>query len=37
MTIRYERPKNGDVEDTNWHEDFLTDEVLLSRRSDPTT
>ena len=36
MTIRYEPPKNGDIEDTNWHEDFLIDEVLLPRCSDPT-
>jgi hypothetical protein len=37
MTIRYERPKNGNVEDTNWHEDYLLDEVLSSTCPDPTT
>ena len=37
MSIRYERSKNGNVENTNWHEEYLFDEVLVSLCSDPTT
>ncbi|RLM76496.1 group I intron-associated PD-(D/E)XK endonuclease [Halorubrum sp. Atlit-26R] len=36
MTIRHEPSKNGNVENTNWHEDFLIDGVLSSLCSDPT-
>ena len=37
MSIRYERAKNGNVQNTNWHEEYLIDEVLVSLCSDPTT
>jgi len=37
MTIRYERPKNGNVKNINWHENYLLDEVLPSLSSNPTT
>ncbi|MDZ5812124.1 group I intron-associated PD-(D/E)XK endonuclease [Halorubrum sp. AD140] len=37
MTVRYERSKNNNVKNINWHEDYLFDEVLPSLGSNPTT